>query len=114
MLEVVKNLQQKKRGRPKKTDSDLHMRYPELQEEGVDETTEKNYTYAVVKELEKEQPRRDVLLQLMKSLFPSRRSYIILLTADSVDHTLFKFPALKIPFLICSIRTCACRMFVIA
>ena len=68
----------------------------------VDETTEKNYTDAVVKELEKEQPRRDVLLQLMKSLFPSRRSYI-LLTADSVDHTLFKFPALKIPFVVCSI-----------
>ena len=78
------------------------MRYPELQEEGVDETTEKNYTDAVVKELEKEQPRREVLLQLMKSLFPSRRSYI-LLTADSADHTLFKFPALKIPFVACSI-----------
>ena len=43
----------------------------------MDDITEKNNADAVEKELEREQPQKDVLLPLMKSLFSSRRSYIL-------------------------------------
>ena len=71
------------------------MRYPAVQEIEVDETTEKNHFDAIKKELQKEQPRRDVLLPLMKFLFPSRRNFI-LHSAISVENILLKFPALKL------------------
>ena len=89
----------KKRGRPRKND-DLHTRYPTVQEESLDEVTERNTTDAIEKELEKEKPRKDTLMPLMKSLFSSRRNYI-LHEADSVNSTLLKFPALKMPIIVC-------------
>ena len=65
----------------------------------MDDVTEKNNADAVEKELEREQPRKDVLLPLMKSLFSSRRGYI-LHEAVSVSSAVSKFPALKIPFIV--------------
>lgn len=50
--------------------------------------------------MEKDKPRVDVLLPLVKSTFYVRRQYI-LNSEDSVLSKLEKFPALKLPPLVC-------------
>ena len=55
---------------------------------------------AISKEMEKEKPRKDILLPLMKSTFYFRRKYI-LESEDSVFVKLEKFPGLKMPSLVC-------------
>ena len=69
--------QPRKHGGPRKADSDLNMCYPELEEASVDDVTEKNTADAVEKVLEREQPRKDVLLPLMTCLCLSWRGYIL-------------------------------------
>ena len=64
-----------------------------------DPITDKSNLEAVVKELERELPRKDVILPLMKRLFSSRRHFI-LNDAVSVAETLLKYPALKLPFVV--------------
>ena len=91
--------QPRKHGGPRKADSDLNMCYPELEEASVDDVTEKNTADAVEKVLEREQPRKDVLLPLMTCLCLSWRGYI-LHEAVSVSSAVSKFLALKIPFIV--------------
>ena len=52
---------QRKRGRPK-NDSPLNARYPDLQGEVLDPVVESRNTEAVAKELEKQQPRKEVII----------------------------------------------------
>lgn len=90
----------RKRGRPRKNESGLTSRYPEVNlGETLDMATLQNHMDAVAKELQKTQPRKEVILSLMKSLFPSRRSYI-LHDASSVVTTLEIYPALKFPYVV--------------
>ncbi len=58
-----------------------------------DITTEKE---ALDKEFEKEKPRRDVVLDLMKSTYYSRRKYL-LHDIGSVSSKVAKYPAFKMP-----------------
>ena len=91
----------RKRGRPKRVMS-LETRYLSIRPQG-DESTQQEHMQALTKELEKEKPRKDILLPLMKSTFYQRRQYI-LNNDDSVLSKLEKYPALRMPPLIqCSI-----------
>ena len=88
----------KKRGRPKRVIS-LESRYPSFPPVEVDETTQEQHTKAISKEMEKDKPRKEILLPLMKSTFHARRQYI-LDNGDSVLMKLEKFPPLKMPPLV--------------
>lgn len=85
-----------KRGRPKRIIS-LESRYPSVRQAEGQEVVQVDV--AILKEMEKERPRRDVLLSLMKSSFCSRRQ-CILHNEESVTAKLQKFPALKMPFVV--------------
>ena len=83
-----------KRGRPKKI-LNLASRYPTLCCTGVEESSDRNKE-ALRKEMEKEIPRKDIVMSLMKDTFMSRRKEI--LRSDmSVLSKLDKYPALKMP-----------------
>lgn len=88
----------KKRGRPKKV-INLASRYPSIQPHGNDTAQQQIHTQAILKEMDKEKPRKDILLPLMKTTFHARRQYI-LESEDSVLTKLEKFPALKMPSLV--------------
>ena len=59
----------KKRGRPKKRSSNLKYRYPLIQSNGVCDASEQQNVEAMSMEMEKNKPRKDILLPLMKSTF---------------------------------------------
>lgn len=88
----------RKRGRPKRS---LDIRYPSITP--GDASVQQQQVQAISKELEKEKPRKDILLPLMKTTFYARRQYI-LANDDSVITKLEKFPALRMPPLVCLIN----------
>ena len=86
----------KKRGRPKKI-INLESRYPPVRpQEGSDSTADARNMQALQLETEKDKPRKEVVLPLMKATFYSRRHYI-LNEAESVVKVLERFPSLKMP-----------------
>lgn len=89
----------KKRGRPKKV-INLEGRYPKLQS-STDDGTRQQKEDALNKELEKENPRKEVLLALMKETFHGRRQDI-LHSAVSVVSKLGKYSALRMPSVVSS------------
>lgn len=88
----------RKRGRPKRS---LDIRYPSITP--GDASVQQQHVQAISKELEKEKPRKDILLPLMKTTFYARRQYI-LANDDSVITKLEKFQALRMPPLVCLIN----------
>lgn len=88
----------RKRGRPKRVIS-LETRYPSIRPQG-DERTQQEHVQALSKELGKDKPRKEILLPLMKSTFYERRQYI-LNSCESVLTKLEKYPALRMPPLVC-------------
>ncbi len=88
----------RKRGRPKRVIT-LTSRYPPLQPHGSDPVQEQ-HIQTIVKEMDKEKPRKDVLLPLMKSTFYVRRQHI-LDSEESVFVKLELFPALRMLPLVC-------------
>lgn len=84
----------RKRGRPKRV-INLASRYPPLQPSTSDPAQEQ-HMQAIVKEMEKEKPRKDILLPLMKSTFYVRRQHI-LDSEETVTTKLERFPALRMP-----------------
>ena len=85
------------RGRPKKIIS--LSRYPAIRKD-VDTSDDSTQQQAITKELQKQNPRKEILLPLMKETFYSRRKYILECN-DSVFDKLTKFPGLKMPPLVC-------------
>ena len=83
----------KKRGRSKRVIS-LESRYPAVRQ--VDGPEVEQIIAALSNEMDKEKPRKDVVLSLMKSTFGKRRRYILCDEA-SVTAKLDKFPALRMP-----------------
>ena len=84
----------RKRGRPKRTVS-LESRYPKipiLPDNSHDGEKER----ALAIEMEKERPRKDIILPLMKETFYARRQYI-LHDEGSVSSKLLKYSCLKMP-----------------
>ena len=93
-----------KRGRPKGTS--LLNRYPPLPE-GIndDASNQRNVTA-----LQRERPRKDVVLSLLNLTFATRREKIV---SDSADVTLTsiltKYKAFTLPYAVC-ICTCMCSV----
>ena len=88
----------KKRGRPRKSDTTLS-RYPDVEGETLDPAIARNNKDAIDRELEKDQPRKDVILPLMKALFHCRREFI-LNNSSSVNETISSYPALKLSYVV--------------
>lgn len=82
----------KKRGRPKRL-INLETRYPKMCAQDEDAGGHPNEE-ALRKEMEKEKPRKDIVLQLMKGTFYTRRQYI-LNSEGSVVSKLAKYPGLR-------------------
>ena len=74
-------------------------RYPAIRKDADSDDSSQQYD-AIAKELEKPNPRKEILLPLMKATFYSRRKYV-LESNDSVFNKLSKFPGLKLPSLVC-------------
>ena len=87
----------KKRGRPKRS-VNLESRYPSIHPNLSDELQDTQHQ-AIEKELQKDKPRKDILLPLMKSTFYTRRQ-AILRSDDTVTNKLEKYSALKMPPLV--------------
>lgn len=84
-----------KRGRPAKTDNPVLQRYPPLEVS----TDDGKAAEALGKELEKEKPRKDVVLRLSKDTFTERRQYI-LSTQTSVAEIIARYKALSLPYMV--------------
>ncbi len=87
----------RKRGRPKRIIT-LESRYPKLASP-PDDSGDQQKEQALALELEKGKPRKDVVLQLMKGTFFTRRQYI-LHDNGSVVSKLTKYPGLKMPLVV--------------
>ena len=85
-----------KRGRPK--GSSLLMRYPQLPEASNDAASNERNNTALKKEIEKEKPRKDVVLSLMKETFSARREEILFAGNLSLADILLPHKGLKFPY----------------
>lgn len=88
-----------KRGRPK--GSVLLNRYPPVIVDGdfADSATNERNKKALEKELERDHPRKDNVLSLMKQTYSSRREEILTGSVDiSVTELLTTYPALCLPY----------------
>ena len=72
-----------KRGRPKK--DALLERYPELITSEASSSGVSESQKALAKELEKETPRKDLVLPLVRTTFPYRRPLVVQAAADKVS-----------------------------
>lgn len=95
-----------KRGRPK-SDPSL-ARYPPLVQADEDTVAEE----ALKLEVQKERPRKEIIVPLMKKTFPSRRHYI-LTCAKSVHEILEMHKELKLPFAVSSKNFFLCSLFIL-
>ncbi len=84
----------RKRGRPKRLVISLESRYPTVSPQ-FDGEREKEQA-ALTKEMEKDKPRKNIVVQLMKETFYSRRQYI-LLNDESVVSKLAKYQGFTLP-----------------
>ena len=80
--------------RPPSSDSSILQRYPPIQTCGTDDGKSAE---ALKKELEKDKPRRDTVLPLMKETFAERRQYI-LSTETAVINIGKQYPGLLLPY----------------
>ena len=69
-------------------------RYPPLNITAIDEGTSDRHMRALDLELQKKEPRMNVLLELMELTFNHRREFV-LNEASSVDEIIAKYPALQ-------------------
>ena len=101
-----------KRGRPK--DAPLMQRYPPLP--CVDDEIHENEKeeQALKKELQKEKPRKEVIIQLMRATFQCRRCYILTKSSsETVLHVSSNFKALTIPYVVSMTCLFYCDIFVL-
>ena len=87
-----------KRGRPKI--NTVLSQYPPLRDfDGDDDVSTSRNIKALEKELEKENPRKDAVLPLMRQTFPTRRQNILSEAADT-NCLLKEYPALSLPYVV--------------
>ena len=87
-----------KRGRPRK--DTLLERYPTVCTSDTSSSGVSESQRALDRELEKETPRKDLVLPLLRSTFPSRRPLIVQAASKKVSiHTLIgQHKCLKLPY----------------
>lgn len=89
----------RKKGRPKV--SGVLSRYPPLQfpDVGNDEVSNERNTKLLQKEMEKDKPRKETILPLLKQTFPSRREQVLSESEGVTVATILKaHPALTLPY----------------
>ena len=92
-----------KKGRPKA--SPTLSRYPPLADMGNDEVSNARNLQMLCREMERDKPRRDTVLSLMRQTFTSRREYVLSESSDiSVAAILQLHQALSLPYVV-SINT---------
>ena len=91
-----------KRGRPK---VNVLSRYPPLRGTGgIDDVAEERNLAALQKEMDRENPRKDIILPLLKETFASRRQHILGDSDDlSVTAILETYKPLSLPFAVSSV-----------
>lgn len=88
-----------KKGRPK--GSSLH-RYPPLPEVNMDAASNERNMNALKKEMDREKPRKDVVLSLLKQTFSTRRDEIVSDCSDvTVTSIISIHKALTLPYAVC-------------
>lgn len=91
-----------KRGRPKV--SQVLSRYPPLQDTGDDEVTLMRNNNLIEKELDKERPRKEILLSLVRQTYSARRQKILTESEEATATALLnEFPVLKKIYVVCTI-----------
>lgn len=91
-----------KKGRPK--GSSLLNRYPPLPEVNMDAASNERNMNALKKEMDREKPRKDVVLSLLKQTFSTRRDEIVSDCSDvTVTSIISIHKALTLPYAVCKI-----------
>lgn len=93
-----------KRGRPKI--NTVLSRYPPIRQDldGDDEVSISRNIKALEKEMQKQHPRKEAILPLMKQTFPTRRQDVLLPSAEvSFSSLLTEYPALSLPYVVSDI-----------
>ena len=87
-----------KRGRPKK--DSLLERYPEFSTSEASSRVVTETQTALDKELEKDTPRKDVVLPLVKNTFPYRRPLVVQAASQkvSIETLIGQHKCLKLPY----------------
>lgn len=98
-LEGGESTPKSKRGRPRV--SLVLTRYPPINEFGDDEVSLKRNIDQLSKEMEKERPRKEIVLSLVRQTFSYRRGDILSEATDiTVSELLGKYPELKKPYVV--------------
>lgn len=89
-----------KRGRPKL--SLALTRYPPLRETGDDEITVQHNNQLLIKEVQKDRPRKKVVCSLARQTYSTRRQKIISTSDEmSISLILQEYPFLKKTYIVC-------------
>lgn len=88
-----------KRGRPK--GCSIFSRYPPVNEDVNDEASSDRNIKALKKEMEREKPRKECVLSLLRHTFSSRREDILSNCDISVTTLLAEHKALNYPYAVC-------------
>ena len=85
----------RKHGRPR----NVFSRYPPIKDDSVDDVATSRNETALAKELSKEKPRKDIVLQLAQQTYISRRQFILSESGDlSVRAITEKYAILTLPY----------------
>ena len=99
-----------KRGRPK--GSSLLNRYPPVPDSDNDTVSNERNLIALKKEMEKEKPRKDVILSLLHQTFQIRRDEILSDRNEvSVSSILSSYKALSLPYAVSKLQLLALSPF---
>ena len=85
-----------KRGRPRV--SLVLTRYPPVRDTGDDDIAVQRNTQLLIKEVQKDRPRKEVVCSLARQTYSSRRQKI--LSSSGVAHLLQEYPFLKKTYIV--------------
>lgn len=88
-----------KRGRPRV--SLVLTRYPPMKDTGDDDITVQRNNQLLIKELQKDRPRKEVLCSLARQTYSTRRQSILSSEEATVACLFQEFPFLKKPYIVC-------------
>ena len=88
-----------KRGRPRV--SLVLARYPPMKDTGDDDIAVQRNNQLLIKELQKDRPRKEVVCSLARQTYSTRRQNILSSEEATVAHLTQEFPFLKKPYIVC-------------
>ena len=85
--------------------SQVLTRYPPLRDTGDDDITTSRNKELLIKELEKDSPRKEIVLSPSRQTYGDRRATILSESEDiSVSSLIQKFNELKKPYVVCTYK----------